>query len=454
LDIVKEGIWWENVLYIGILPFFLVTTFVVFKVTTFLKRHKGESLIDASMQALARLSYERYLVCALFGGALLFLYWAMGRYSILYMISYYGLPGMSLFRFPTRFSLFTLLALAVLSGYILDWTCRRVALIKNYKKLFIMLVFSFTLIDLYTFAARYIGYFAVADYLKDYSENAGQYLSTRIYPMTQYVTGPYADKGWLATNRSIFALQQAFPGNFSAVYGLQSFTDRGWFEGGLSIKERNNLERTVIESGVAGYGMLLGMWNVGTVFSLREIVDPAFVLQKAEPLTEFFDEPLRVYTNTQVIPRAYFSRGMALAATQNDFVREATASGYSPYREVFTAHRGDVRVPEETVGVSTVDIVDSSSNIVSLRVRAAQSGYVVLSDTYYPGWDVYIDGLKKKTLQVNLIQRAVMVDAGTHVVVWKYEPKMFMIGMYISMIVGSGLVLGSVYWLLCRRKGI
>ena len=50
------------------------------------------------------------------------------------------------------------------------------------------------------------------------------------------------------------------------------------------------------------------------------------------------------------------------------------------------------------------------------------------------GWRVTVDGGESSTLRANGLFRAVMIDAGTHRVIWKYSPGSLRVGAVISAI--------------------
>jgi uncharacterized membrane protein YfhO len=92
----------------------------------------------------------------------------------------------------------------------------------------------------------------------------------------------------------------------------------------------------------------------------------------------------------------------------------------------------------------------ASPNAVTIPVSLEQPGWVVLSDAYYPGWFVFVDGQPAALLHADYAFRAVAVAAGDHVVEFRYEPRPFQIGLWISAV--SGLIwLGLALW-LWRRK--
>jgi hypothetical protein len=84
---------------------------------------------------------------------------------------------------------------------------------------------------------------------------------------------------------------------------------------------------------------------------------------------------------------------------------------------------------------------------VVLRVRAAEAGPLVLSDTYYRGWTATVDGRRAPVLRANLLFRMVCVPAGEHVVEFTFRQPKFRLGLGITIATAIGallIVLGPV----------
>ncbi len=78
-------------------------------------------------------------------------------------------------------------------------------------------------------------------------------------------------------------------------------------------------------------------------------------------------------------------------------------------------------------------------------VTLERDGYVVLSDTFYPGWRVFVDGVPQPLLRANYLFRAVAVPGGEHEVVFEYAPFSVTIGLIISAV--SILVWVGLWWI-------
>jgi uncharacterized membrane protein YfhO len=78
---------------------------------------------------------------------------------------------------------------------------------------------------------------------------------------------------------------------------------------------------------------------------------------------------------------------------------------------------------------------------VVLEVTTSQPGYLVLADTWYPGWTATIDGRSSPVLRADLAFRAVALpNAGTHRVVFRYFPVGLRAGLAMSLATASAMV--------------
>ena len=80
----------------------------------------------------------------------------------------------------------------------------------------------------------------------------------------------------------------------------------------------------------------------------------------------------------------------------------------------------------------------------------------MFSEIYYPkGWVCKIDGAEVNYAKVNYILRGIMVPAGTHEVVWSFEPAVWKIGnsvSYAGSVVLILLLLGAGFYEFKNRK--
>jgi uncharacterized membrane protein YfhO len=82
---------------------------------------------------------------------------------------------------------------------------------------------------------------------------------------------------------------------------------------------------------------------------------------------------------------------------------------------------------------------------------AAQNAFLVLSDTYFPGWKAYVDGKEERIYRANYAFRAIPIRAGAHKVEFTYKPLSFKLGAVITLLGILGCV-GIAF--VTKRRGV
>jgi len=93
--------------------------------------------------------------------------------------------------------------------------------------------------------------------------------------------------------------------------------------------------------------------------------------------------------------------------------------------------------------------LQDTPNRVTIHAILDAPGYLVLADTWYPGWQAAVDGEPVELVRANYVFRAVALDAGDHVVEMLYRPLSLRVGAVVSL--GVLIVLLTVW--LVRRQG-
>jgi uncharacterized membrane protein YfhO len=98
--------------------------------------------------------------------------------------------------------------------------------------------------------------------------------------------------------------------------------------------------------------------------------------------------------------------------------------------------------------VRAARILSYASQEVNIDATVERPELLVLSDSGYPGWKVYVDGRPSHWIAANYMFRGVLLQPGRHLVRFAYEPASFAIGSAIS---GAGFIclVGFAVW---RRR--
>jgi hypothetical protein len=80
-----------------------------------------------------------------------------------------------------------------------------------------------------------------------------------------------------------------------------------------------------------------------------------------------------------------------------------------------------------------IERLERSPQRITLRAATPGPGWIVLSDTWFPGWKATLDGQSAPLLRANLFMRAVAVPGGQVEVTWRYEPDSYRVGLFASL---------------------
>lgn len=144
-----------------------------------------------------------------------------------------------------------------------------------------------------------------------------------------------------------------------------------------------------------------------------------------------------VYENLFSLPRAYLVDEVVVSGKKN-FGEIFFSSDFDPMTSVILEKKIDL--PEGNLE-SKVEPASYTQNKAEFRVDTTKDALFVLTDSYYPGWKVYVDGVEQKILRANHAFRGVFVPKGKHQIIFVYSPESFIYGVYVS-IMGVVLVIG------------
>jgi uncharacterized membrane protein YfhO len=93
-----------------------------------------------------------------------------------------------------------------------------------------------------------------------------------------------------------------------------------------------------------------------------------------------------------------------------------------------------------------------SPNAVTIHAESKSGGFLVLADTFYPGWQATLDGTPVEILRANHAFRAVVFPPGEHIVMFRYAPLSFRMGGAISLLSLIAVTVGLAVSSLRHRR--
>ena len=149
--------------------------------------------------------------------------------------------------------------------------------------------------------------------------------------------------------------------------------------------------------------------------------------------------------NAEVLPRAYFARSVAGAATADESRRRLDT--LDPATSAVVA--GNVPAIELDPQASATMSAEGEQGY-RIRYRTSRTGLMKVSVPYFPGWQASVDGQRREILRVDHALMGVVVPAGEKELVLRFHSTWFAAGAWLS-----GLTLlccaGLLAWPRFRR---
>ena len=145
-----------------------------------------------------------------------------------------------------------------------------------------------------------------------------------------------------------------------------------------------------------------------------------------------------LYRSDTAVPRAFVVHTARVAGDAE--AQAAFMDPAQPLRRTALLSEGE---PLEGPGCegSTARVTESGLSRVEVALEACGPGYLLLSDSHYPGWEATLDGAPVPLLRANAVMRAVRVPPGTHGVRFDYRPLSFRLGAMLSALALGALAL-------------
>jgi hypothetical protein len=277
----------------------------------------------------------------------------------------------------------------------------------------------------------------ISDADVDYVPEVNRYLSTsgpqepcRVAPPA--VMGKISEFQLHVPNRSsawltLFYRMSGQP-FYGIMNGIQYSLDRAVDH--LATAETEELWKIDISLREAAAFTLLAKLNSPLILSVAEIHDP-----RTRQIAKFgtrSNYELSVYWLENTISRAFLVSNVEIAASHADALRRFIRPDF-PYGNTVVLEDSLRAARSGQPPAGSVKIERYQSSRVTCRVDARQAAYLVLLDSYYPGWSATVDGATAEILRANYLFRAVEVPAGSHAVEFVFRPRSFYWGLGISL---------------------
>lgn len=415
----------------------------------------------------------------LFGTVVFALLYAVGDHFILHKFFFNFVPGFEKFRNAGRMSLLATFAGALLGGFGLQWLLGSVEAEAG-KIQRVVTLFALGGIGVWFLAQR--GLFQPSNTLRQYEQIHGivtaeattavllilvttavvllfmrrkisgvilltaigilQFIDVSVFGFSQNNGDTNPREYYLQTGQTVAVLREQGAHEYFRVNSRQA--------GGMLLDRNQGMVDQIFL--LEGY----------TPLALQRVYPPAkdwdhvcdLLNAKYRVVTDQQRRSMELTTASTYVPRAFIVYRENIIPDDKELKAYMESDAFNPSHTV--VFEEDPHFATEQGGDSTTPAVSITSyklNSITLNVSTAKSGFLVLSEIYYPGWKAYVDGSPRRVYRADWSLRAIPIEKGSHHIEFLFEPESYRHGSWITLGTIGFSVIGIVYLTRKRKNG-
>lgn len=166
---------------------------------------------------------------------------------------------------------------------------------------------------------------------------------------------------------------------------------------------------------------------IGVRFLIDNLDGELSVNENQGILEVYRDNKVRIFEDANAFPRAFAMNEIKLVKTPGDAFEEMLKPNFQ-IRKVAVVEGMGSEMPKSLMDSDNkstfreLGIAEITALTVRINVNSEQDEIIVLSDAYYPGWVVKVDGKPSNILRVAGSLRGVIVPSGVKEIIFTYKP--------------------------------
>lgn len=186
---------------------------------------------------------------------------------------------------------------------------------------------------------------------------------------------------------------------------------------------------------------ILKMLNVKYVISKNKLSNKEYV--------NIYNTDYFLYEDSNTLPRAYIVPNAKIVTNKKNLFAIIQSKNYDPKDYILFEKGAKVPLTNESK-FKAVNTTLYQPNMIKLKTDLSSSGFLVLSEVWYPGWKAYDNGRETEIFKTNYIFRSIYLKKGMHDIIFIYDPISYKIGKVISI----SSVFATILYVIYSRKRI
>jgi hypothetical protein len=241
---------------------------------------------------------------------------------------------------------------------------------------------------------------------------------------------PTATIRFLKQDTSLFRVfpmgQPLFMDNTFAYHGLQSIG--GYSPAKLKIYQ-TMIDSCLYEGPDPSFSLNM---------SIVDMLNVRYLVVQGQLPTERLDlvytdeaERTLTYKNPHALPRAFVLGKVIAAANQSEVFSILNSASFDPATTAVLEK--PLSQPVSPPDSASAVIREYASRRIVVDAYSSTPALLVLGEIYYPaGWKAFVDGQETEIFKTNYILRSVRLPAGSHEVLFTFNPPLYRLGWIVS----------------------
>jgi len=467
------GNYWEDAVYIGLLPIVMAVGIIVKSV----KKNNGKTDLNKRVAGVPR----RMLVGFLTFITLISFLFALGKNTPIFPFLYRNIPSFDLFQAPTRFTIWAEISLAVLAGIAIDRFRRPEGRSLYWARLAAAGCFAIT-------AGSIIAWVYFGEINLTFIKSAGKTGLLGLVFTLAMLFGPEENKDRKKDIWSYIVVGLVGVDLLVAGWGLNPGIDLGFYR--INSEQEKHSRKFMYES--VEYDLKFDQFFTFESFSSKNDWEDMYtyslpnlnMLQRSEMVNNF--DPIvqgRYQTWMEEINKQDLSKNEQLMKLMNvGEIIERDGSGQISIIQVANSGdnnlrlvgcalevegeaealnlilEGKVNLDQKIIFDSTyqgvisscnqiqgeIDILEEKPGYLKLNANLEEDSWIFWSQAWYPGWRGEIDGKQADVQRANYLFQAIYSSKGKHEVEFLYRPDSYIWGAGISAVGVAGITGGLI----------
>ncbi len=183
------------------------------------------------------------------------------------------------------------------------------------------------------------------------------------------------------------------------------------------------------------------LWQPGDYIikdiEVREILDKEYKSDYKK--IKNLDNP-HIYLNKKYLGRFYFVENIIEVNNLEEAKKVFLSKDFNPEKSATVENFERVEKKYLYPEVNKYKIMSYNDNSVVLEVNMKNNGFLVFSDSFYPGWRAYLNNKEIKIYRANGVFKGVFIPQGKHTLKFVFFPRSFWIGLIISSVTLLALI--------------